>query len=377
MDFDFNEKEEAFRKEVQHFLAENLPPEDQRGPDFEIQWNQKLVEKRWIGFSWPESEGGGGGTLAEQFILKEEMSKAHAPDIGRDFMGLAWVGSAVIRHGNDEQKKRFLPDLLNDRSLWCTGYSEPDIGSDLASAKTRAVLDGDEYVVNGAKIWTTLAHEAQWIFNLVCTNPDAPTRYQGLTCLLMPMDSPGIEVHPIHNLVGDHHFNQVFFTDVRVPAENRLGEEGEGWKVVMGALANERSGISEATVLERKVDALKALACKATKNGKPASEDAEVRRKIARFETRVASMRLNGMRNLTKQLRGEHAGSETSVNKLMRGYLEIPLYDMAMGLLGSSANTSEDWQDMSLAFHSNVIGGGSPNIQRNIIGERVLGLGKD
>lgn len=377
MDFDFSEKEEAFRKDVQQFLSENLPSEDRRGDNFEKEWNQKLVEKKWIGFSWPESEGGCGGTLAEQFILKEELSKAHAPDIGQDFMGLSWVGPALIRHGNDEQKKRFLPDLLNNKSLWCTGYSEPDIGSDLASAKTRAVLNGDEYVVNGAKIWTTLAHKAEWIFMLVSTNPDAPTRYQGLTCLLLPMNSEGIETHPIPNLIGEHHFNQVFFTDVKVPVGNRLGEEGEGWKVVMGALANERSGISEATVLERKVDALKKLASSSNKNGKPASEDAEVRRKIARFETIVSSMRLNGMRNLTKQLRGEHAGAETSVNKLMRGYLEIPLYDMAMGLLGSAANTYEDWQEMSLLFHSNVIGGGSPNIMRNIIGERVLGLAKD
>lgn len=377
MNFDFSEKEESFRSEVQAFLKKNLPPENQRDENFIDHWNSLLVKQKWIGFSWPEADGGGAGSLAEQFILKEELSKAGAPAIGEDFMGLAWVGPALVRHGTELQKKRFLPDLLNNRSLWCTGYSEPDIGSDLASAKTRAVLDGDEYIINGTKIWTTLAHQAKWIFMLVCTNPNAQTRYQGLTCLLVPMNSEGIDVHPVHNLVGIHHFNQVFFTDVRVPVENRLGEDGEGWRVVMGALANERSGISEATEMEKKLNALKVLASKARKNGKPASEDAEVRRKIARFDTLVAAIRLNGMRNLTKQLRGEHAGSETSVNKLLRGELEIPLYDMAMGLLGNDANSEQDWQTMSLVFHSRIIGGGSPNIQRNIIGERILGLAKD
>lgn len=377
MDFDFSDQEENFRAEVRAFIAENLPPEDQRGSDFQAQWDAKLVEKKWIGFAWPEEDGGGGGSLVEQFILKEEMSKALAPPIGNDFMGLAWVAPALIRHGNDEQKQRFLPDLLNSRSLWCTGYSEPDVGSDLASVQTRAVVDGDHYVINGSKIWTSSAHEAEWMFMLACTDRDAKTRYQGTTCILVPMNSEGIEVHPIINIAGIHHFNQVFFTDVRVPIENRLGTEGKGWRVVMEALADERSGISEAHVLERKLDALKVLAKKSHLNGKPALEDDEIRRKIARFDTLIAAIRLNGIRNLTQQLQGQPPGSETSVNKLLRGYLETPLYDTAMGLLGNDANTWDEWQEMSLRFHANIIGGGAPNIQRNIIAERILGLPKD
>ena len=377
MDFDFSNPEENLRAEVRAFIATNLPPEDQRGPDFQAQWDAKLVEKKWIGFAWPEEEGGGGGSLVEQFILKEEMSKALAPPIGNDFMGLAWVAPALIRHGSDEQKGRFLPDLLNGRSFWCTGYSEPDVGSDLASVKTRAERDGDDYLINGSKIWTSSAHEAQWMFMLARTNRDAKTRYQGTTCLLVPMNAEGIEVRPIRNLAGIHHFNQVFFTDVRVPVENRLGAEGKGWRVIMGALADERSGISEAHVLERRLDALKVLAKKSRSNGKPAIEDAGIRRKIARFDTLVAAMRLNGFRNLTRQLQGEQPSSETSVNKLLRGYLETPLYDTAMGLLGNDANTWGEWQEMSLRFHANIIGGGSPNIQRNIIAERILGLPKD
>ena len=377
MDFDLSPKEEAFREEVKAFIAENLPPESERGPDFQAQWDAKLVEKKWLGFAFPEEEGGGGGTLLEQFILREEMSKAEAPPIGNDFMGLTWVASALIRHGSEDQKRRFLPELFNGRSYWCTGLSEPDVGSDLASVKTRAVKDGDDYVVNGSKIWTSYAHKASWIYMLVCTNPEAESRYKGTTCLLVPMDAEGIEVRPIINIAGHHHFNQVFFTDVRVPVGDRLGTEGDGWRVAMGALADERSGISEAHVLERKVEALKELANSVQRNGKPAAEDAELRRKIARFETLVTAMRLNGMRNLTQQMQGKPPGAETSVNKLLRGYLEIPLYDTAMGLLGNDANTWDEWQEMSVRFHSNIIGGGSPNIQRNIIAERILGLPKD
>lgn len=376
MDFDFNEKEETFRLEVKEFIANNLPAEADRGEGFVQQWNEKLVGKKWIGFSWPVEEGGGGGTLAEQFILKEEMSIAGAPSLGSDFMGLAWVGPALIRFGNDEQKKRFMPDLLACRSIWCTGYSEPDTGSDLGGLNTRATLDGDDYVVNGSKIWTTLAHKAKYIFMLVRTQPDAK-KHRGISCLLVPMDSEGVDVRPINNLVGEHSFNQVFFTDVRVPVANRLGADGEGWKVVMGALANERSGISESTDMERHLENLKELARNSLKNGKPALEDTAVRRAIARFETQISAMRLNGMRNLTKQLQGQPPGSETSVNKLLRGYLEIPMSDLAMNLLGSRAQAAGKWPLQSLSFHSTVIGGGTPNIQRNIIAERVLGLPKD
>ncbi len=195
MDFDFSPEEEAFRQEVRRFIAENHPGSDQPDAVALERWNRKLVEKRWIGFSWPKEAGGGGGSVIEQFILKEEMSAAKAPPLGSDFMGLTWVGPALIRWGTEEQKRRFLPDLLEARSLWCTGYSEPDHGSDLASLKTRAVRDGDEYVINGSKIWTTAAQHAKYIFLLVRTTPEDETResrYGGITCLLTPMDSPGI-----------------------------------------------------------------------------------------------------------------------------------------------------------------------------------------
>jgi alkylation response protein AidB-like acyl-CoA dehydrogenase len=378
MDFDYSSDEEGFREEVREFLDEHLPEDDSQ--ESVQRWNEALARKRWIGFAWPEEVGGGGGSLMEQFILKEEMSARRAPPLGTDFMGLTWVGPALIRHGTKEQQERFLPDLLQCRSIWCTGYSEPDHGSDLASLKTRAVREGDEYVINGQKIWTTLAHVAKWIFMLVRTQPDEETKeshYGGITCILLPMDTPGIEVRPIVSLVGVHSFNQVFFNDVRVPAENRLGKEGEGWRVVMGALAHERSGISEATGMIRHLENLKDLARRSTKSGHLAVEDVAVRRKIASFETRITAMRLNGMRHLTKQLQGEHAGSETSINKLLRGHLEIEMSDLALALLGIESQAAGEWQKESLSFHGTVIGGGTPNIQRNIIAERVLGLPKD
>ncbi len=378
MDFDFAPEEEAFRDEVRHFVAENHPGTDTPDPEAMKKWCENLVERRWIGFSWPTEVGGGGGTVLQQFILKEEMSAARAPSLGFDFMGLTWVGPALIRWGTDSQKRRFLPDLLNARSLWCTGYSEPDHGSDLGSLQCRAVRQGDEYVVNGQKIWTTLAHRAKWIFMLVrCDADSTSSKVRGITCLLIPMDSPGIEVQPIVSLTGVHSFNQVFFKDVKVPVSNRLGDEGQGWKVVMGALAHERSGISEATEKVRHLEDLIELARGSRKNGRPALEDASVRRKLASFQARISAMRLNGVRHLTRQLRGEAPSTETSINKLLRGSLEIEMSELALGLQGSEGQCEGDWQALSLNFHGTVIGGGSPNIQRNIIAERILGLPKD
>jgi len=377
MDFDLSTEEERFRREVQDFIAANLPPESDRGPDFLRRWHDKLAEKRWIGFHWPAEVGGGGGSVIQQFILKEEMSKAEAPELGSDFMGLTWVGPALIEHGSQAQKEKFLPDLLACRSAWCTGYSEPDSGSDLASISCRALREGEAYVVTGSKIWTTAAHYAQYIFLLVRTATGEGSRYSGASVLLVPMDTPGIEIRPIPNLVGVHSFNQVFFNDVRVPVESRLGKEGEGWRVVMGALANERSGISESTEKERHLDKLKALARRTSRNDRPALADAGLRRELARYETLISAMRLNGLRALSQQLRGEGASTETPINKLLRGQLEIPMWDCAMGLLGNEAGEDGQWQRGSLNFHGTVIGGGSPNIQRNIIGERVLGLPKD
>ncbi len=379
MDFQLTQEEEAFRVEVRAFLDENLPdpvPTEDEDPEFLATWNKKIREKRWVGFNWPTKYGGGGGDLIRQFVLKEEMSARRAPALGTDFMGLTWVGPAIIAHGSDAQKEKHLERLLDGDSYWCTGYSEPDVGSDLAALQCRAVLDGDEYVITGSKIWTTAAHVASDIFMLVRTDPDV-AKWRGITCLLVPMDTPGIEIQPIPNLSGKVSFNQVFFNDVRTPVTNRLGAEGEGWRVVMGALANERSGISESTEMEQHLDDIRALARTATRNGKPALQDDGVRRRLADMEIRVEAMRLTGLRHLTDQLNGKPSGSETAINKLQRGILEFEMSELTLELLGSAAAHESDETHEALNWHGTVIGGGSPNIQRNIIGERIFGLPKD
>jgi alkylation response protein AidB-like acyl-CoA dehydrogenase len=384
MDFDLTPDEQAFRDEVRGFIREHAPKD--RG-DFAAvaKWQKQVREKRWVGFSWPKQYGGGGGSVMEQAILKEEMARAQAPPLGSCFMGLSWVGPAIIEYGTDAQKQKFIPDILDGKYQWCTGYSEPDSGSDLASLQCKAVREGDVYVVNGQKIWTSIAMWSKWMILLVRTSQGS-AKHDGITCLLVPMDTPGITVRPIKNMAGGAMFAEVFFDGVRVPVENRLGEEGRGWGVTVSALAHERSSIAEVQGLLRSLEDLKALARACVRNGAPAAEDPGIRRRIAKIDARIEAMRLCGLRFLTKQLRGEPLGSETSINKLIRAELEIEIGELALEIQGSrgplwkgSDVVPEDgkWQRMALSWPEVVIGGGTPNIQKNIIAERVLGLPKD
>ncbi|MBW2270533.1 MAG: acyl-CoA dehydrogenase family protein [Deltaproteobacteria bacterium] len=386
MDFNLSPEEESFRDEVRAFLDENLPPKDERDFAAVAEFQRKVRERRWVGFSWPEEVGGGGGSVMQQVILKEEMAKRNAPSLGSCFMGLAWVGPGIIEYGTEEQKQRFIPDILDSKYQWCTGYSEPDSGSDLASLKCRCELQGDEYVVNGQKIWTSLAMWAKWMILLVRTETDVEVKHDGITCLLVEVDTPGITVRPIKNMAGNAIFAEVFFDDVRVPVENRLGEEGQGWRVTVSALAHERSSISEVYGLTRTLARIRELAKTCQRGGRPAEEDPHLRRRIAQADMRIEAMRLNGMRFLTKQLKGEPLGAETSINKLLRAQLEIEFGELALEIEGSLSVLGkgdeacpEDghWQHVSLNWPELVIGGGTPNIQKNIIAERVLGLPKD
>jgi alkylation response protein AidB-like acyl-CoA dehydrogenase len=386
MDFQLSEKEEAFRNEVVAFLDENLPEEGDRTPELMAGWTTKIRKKRWVGFSWPEDVGGGGGSIMEQVILKDEMAKRKAPSLGTCFMGLAWVGPSLIQYGTEEQKQQYIPDILDGKYQWCTGYSEPDSGSDLASLKCKCEREGDEYVVNGQKIWTSIAMWSKMMILLVRTDQASESKHDGITCLLVSMDSPGIEVRPIKNMSGGAIFAEVFFDNVRVPINNRLGEEGQGWQVTISALASERSSIAEVHGLVRKIDEVKDLARNTIRGGRSMSEDPGIRRRIAEADTKIEAMRLNGMRFLTKQLKGEPLGSETSINKLHRASLEVDLGELALEILGSSATLmgGDDpavdggaWAKFSLNWPEVVIGGGTPNVQKNIIAERLLGLPKD
>ncbi len=387
MDFDYTPEEEAFRDEIRAFVGQHLSPEARKAPNFLANWLKAVRVKRWVGFNWPVEYGGGGGGIMEQVILKEEMSKASAPPLGTSMMGLQWVGPALIEYGTEEQKKKFLPDILDSKYQWCTGYSEPGSGSDLASLQCRAIRDGDEYVVNGQKIWTSGAAFSKWIILLTRTDFGVENKHDGITCLLVEMDSPGIEVRPIKNMAGSSHFAEVFFEDVRVPAGNRLGEEGKGWAVTVSALAHERSGISEVAGLISQLAQVVALAKRTQKNGRPASEDPGIRRRLAKADAIIEGMRLNGQRSLTKQLKGEKLSSETSINKLHRAFLAIEFGDLALAIVGSASQYTEKlgqaeddlggWVSGALGWPAVVIGGGTPNIQRNIIAERILGLPKD
>jgi alkylation response protein AidB-like acyl-CoA dehydrogenase len=386
MDFNLSAEEEAFRDEVRRFLDVTLPPERERDFPCVAEFQKKVREKRWVGFSWPREVGGGGGSVMEQVILKEEMARRKAPALGVCFMGLAWVGPAIIEYGTEAQKQRFIPDILDGKYQWCTGYSEPDSGSDLASLKCRAQREGDHYRVNGQKIWTSIAMWSKWIILLVRTSTEVETKHDGITCLLVEMETPGITVRPIRNMAGGEMFAEVFFDDVMVPVENRLGEENQGWKVTVSALAHERSSISEVYGLTRTLERIQQLARSCRKNGRSAAEDPHLRGRIARADARIEAMRLNGMRFLTQQLQGKPLGSETSINKLLRAQLEIELGELALEIEGAlgvlaqgDADVPEDghWQRFSLSWPEVVIGGGTPNIQKNIIAERVLGLPKD
>jgi alkylation response protein AidB-like acyl-CoA dehydrogenase len=399
MDFSFTEKEEAFRREVREFLAQHNPNRDggstgdgeedidamvDRLPKL-FAWNQALYEKRWVGFSWPKEVGGGGGGLVEQMILKEECGKARSPMLGLSYMGIAWVGPSIIQYGTEAQKQRFVPPILRAEEQWCTGYSEPGAGSDLASLQCKAERDGDDYVVNGQKIWTSLAMWAQWMILLVRTDATSG-KHRGITCLLVPMNSPGITVRPIRTMNGETPFAEVFFDNVRVPVENRLGDEGQGWDVTKTALQHERSSIAEVTSLAHNLDDLKALAKVCRIDGEPAIRNPHIRQRLAHLEATIEAMRLNGLRFLTKQLRGESVGAETSVNKLLRAEAEIEIGKLGCDIEGSygmlvkgSADAVERgrWQKHMTSWPAYVIGGGTPNIQKNVIAERLLGLPHD
>ena len=386
MDFDYSTEELAFRDEVRHFLDENLPAPEQRDAQFRQQWLKKIREKRWVGFSWPKAVGGGGGSIMEQVILKAEMAARQAPALGTSFMGLAWVGPGIIEYGSEAQKARFIPPILASQVQWCTGYSEPGVGSDLAALQCRATREDDFYIVNGQKIWTTFGPFADWIMMLVRTDARSEVKHEGITCLLVEMNSPGIEVRPIENMAGGKVFSEIFFDDVKVPIAQRLGEEGKGWEVTISSLANERSSIGDVNAMLERLNELKVLLKKEKQGDEILMTQPVVRQQLAYFEAKIEAMRLNGLRYLTKQIKGEPLSSETSVNKLHRASLEVEINDFAMACLGARGLYKEQtpgvidagtWLEGSLNWPNVVIGGGTPNIQKNIIAERILGLPKD
>ena len=379
MDLSYSSDEEAFRSHVRTWLAANVPaPGSQRDLDAMRAWQRKLHAAGFLGAAWPKEYGGAGLSEMQQAILNEELARTRSPLVV-NAMAIWWVGPAIIRYGTDEQKRRFIPPILTADEIWATGYSEPSSGSDMAAAKTRAVRDGDDYVVNGQKIWTTLAHIADWFFVLVRTATDGP-KWAGLSLLLVDMKSPGIEVRPIRQIDGGSEFNEVFMTDVRVPAANLLGREGQGWEVVSSALVNERSGIAGSIRFDQALDWVTTTA-----RDRARTKDPWVRQRIAELATKAAIVRYSGMRSLTDSLRGRMNPHLSAAMKLSSTSLTQEFSETAMELLGPYAALMDDphapsngrWAKQYLGDRSMTIAGGTSEVQRNIVAQRILGLPRD
>ena len=379
MDLSYTRDEEDFRARVRGWLADNVPPQGSvKTLDQLRAWQRKLHAAGFLGAAWPKEYGGAGLSEMQQAILNEEMARARAPQVV-NAMAIWWVGPAIMRYGTDEQKKRFIAPILTADEIWATGYSEPSSGSDMAAAKTRAVRDGDVYVVNGQKIWTTYAHISDWFFVLVRTSTDGP-KWAGLSLLLMDMKSPGIDIRPIRQIDGGAEFNEVFMNDVRVPVTNLLGKEGQGWEVVSSALINERTGIAGSVRFDH---ALEWLSTTARERGRNA--DPRVRQRIAELATKAAIVRYSGMRSLTDSLRGHMNPHLSAAMKLTSTSLSQELSETAMEILGPYATLMDDghapsggrWARQWLGDRSMTIAGGTSEVQRNIVAQRVLGLPRD
>ena len=398
MDFRLTPAQQSFRDEVRAWLGRNLPKEwaarAVSGPDvpraeayaFLKEWQKRLYDAGFIGLTWPKEYGGRGLTFMEELILHEEMALVKAPPV-LNILGVGMAGPTIIAYGTEEQKKRYLPRILSCEEIWCQGYSEPNAGSDLASLQTRAVREGDHFVVNGQKVWTSLAQPADWMMLLARTDPQAP-KHKGITYFLLDMHSPGVSVRPLRQLTGDAEFNEVFFENVSVPAANILGTVNEGWQVGITTLMYERLALGFGLQVRLRIalDALVGLARRTKKNGEVATRDPLVRQKLAQLWIDTEVFKYTGARAITRLLRGEMPGAEASAGKIWWCETHQQLQDLAMELQGpyhqllaGSDRTIDQglWQYTFLRSRANSIEGGTTEIQKNIIGERVLGLPKD
>jgi alkylation response protein AidB-like acyl-CoA dehydrogenase len=391
VDLELSPEEARFQAGLRRWLEANVPergpgsgPREDADPERVRRlkaWQRKLHAAGYVAIGWPPEHGGRGASLMEQTILGEEMARARAPGL-LGMMGIQMVGPTLMRWGTGEQKGRFLPKILAADEIWCQGYSEPGSGSDLASLQTRAVRDGDHFVVSGQKIWTSNAQIADWMFCLVRTDPAAP-KHGGISYLLIPMTSPGITVRPLLQMTGDAGFNEVFFDSVRVPVENLVGTENEGWKVANTTLAHERNMLGSTTQTQSLFDGLLRVARRTRRGGRPLTEDPVVRQRLAELKISVEALRWNAYRNLTSALRGRAAGIEASVTKLATTELNHALARTAIELLGMAgplyrgSRHLEDgglWPYQFMFGLGMIIGGGTSQIQKNIIAQRGLGL---
>ncbi|MCC5859437.1 MAG: acyl-CoA dehydrogenase family protein [Ectothiorhodospiraceae bacterium] len=397
MDIKFTAEEQAFREEVRAFLKEKLPKDlsekirthRELTKDDIVRWQKILYEKGWGAPGWPTKFGGTGWSPIQKAIFAEECALAHAPS--QLPFGLSMVGPVIMAFGNDAQKERFLPRIISADDWWCQGYSEPGAGSDLASLKTRAERDGDHYIVNGQKTWTTLGQHADWMFCLVRTDPDAK-KQEGISFLLIDMKTPGITVRPIELLDGSREVNEIFLENVRVPVENLVGEENKGWTYAKFLLGHERSGIAGVGTNKAELRRLKEIATTERKNGIPLIQDPAFRARIARLEIELEALEMTDLRVLAAVQQGTSPGPEASMLKIKGTEIRQELYNMIRQASGPAALA---YQPEAIAdpeapyagpeyaltaapvYFNNrkiTIYGGSNEIQKNIISKMILGL---
>lgn len=394
MDFAFSEEEQQFRDELRHWLSDNLPKgwgktvfepedEDQRA-QFRLDWERKLYAGGWSGIEWPVEYGGRGATLVEQAIFAEEMALASAPE-GINVIGRNLTATTLLHHGTEAQRRRYLPKILAAEEVWCQGFSEPNAGSDLASIRCRADLSGDEFIINGQKVWTSYAQYSNWCILLVRTDSTLP-KHQGISFILVDMKSPGISIRPLKQISGESEFNETFFDDVRVPKENLVGELNGGWQIAMTTLAYERGpedALARQIRFKQELDCLLETLAAIPQGDAKRIDDPVVRQKVAKSIIELEIMRLNCLRRFSKALKGEPRGADASMMKLYWSHVAQEMYEMALDVLGPySPLTKGDplspadgmFQLSYLHSRAFTIYSGSSEIMRNIIGERVLGL---
>ena len=398
MDLGFSDDDLAFRAEVRAFIAEALPADIRRkmegglhlGREDHVRWQKVLYEKGWIAPAWPVEHGGTGWSPTRRYIFEEELSRGGAPGIIP--FGLGMVGPVIQAFGSDEQKARFLPRILSSDDWWCQGYSEPGSGSDLASLRTRAVEDGEDYVVNGHKIWTTMAHWADWMFCLVRTDLDVKPQ-AGISFLLIDMRSAGIDVRPIVTMDLGHTVNEVFLEDVRVPKANLVGQEGQGWTYAKFLLGHERTGIAEVGRSKQQLAQLKAIAGAELSGGAPLIAGRRFRDKVAEVEIELLALEYTQLRGLAEEEAGRAPGPESSILKIKGSEVRQAISELAVEALGNYAAPYEPealvegWNEepvgpdyaagaMPAYLHDRAasIYGGTNEIQKNIIAKMVLGL---
>ncbi|MGH7814488.1 MAG: acyl-CoA dehydrogenase family protein [Candidatus Binataceae bacterium] len=398
MDFNYSPEQETYRTQVRKWLEENRPAPLARGGDSaesslsggdEAQWewlkawHKKLYHGGWAGISWPKEYGGRGATAIEQVIFQQELGRSGLP-MGCNLLGVIMNGPALMQWGTEEQKNRYLRPILAGDEIWCEGMSEPGAGSDLANMQCRAELKGDEFVVNGQKVWTTIAHRADFCQMFVRTDPTVP-KHKGLSALIVDMKSPGVTVRPLKQITGDADFNEIFFEDVRVPKDNLLGPLNMGWQVLIATLMHERFGIGETLGgTEQLLHIIVDLAKKTTLNGCPAIEDADIRQSIAQFAIESSAKKYNGLRSLSKRLKGQMPGPEAAISKLVSTDLMQRMMKFSMRLLGPYAMIEKgtpyapggDWMRRILGCEALTIAGGTSPVQKNMIGEKLLMLPK-